>query len=184
MNKAGKKLSKLDRFLILEEILEALPDIRITALDRLWSDHTPILLHVTKSDFGPSLFKQYNSWLLRDGFDEQWHINVKNNDRNQKQEALNDLKNIDKRIDDGTANENDRDNRIKLIQVLDKLDNLEASDLNQKDHIKWDIEGDENSKFFHGMINHKRISQAITGIMHDGTWISDPSLTKDAFLNF
>ena len=38
--------------------------------------------------------------------------------------------------------------------------------------------------FFHGMINHKRRSQAITGIMHDVTWISDPSLTKDAFLNF
>ncbi|GJU68944.1 RNA-directed DNA polymerase, eukaryota, reverse transcriptase zinc-binding domain protein [Tanacetum coccineum] len=70
MNKAATKLSKLDRFLISEDILDALPDIRITALDRLWSDHTPILLHVSKSDFGPSPFKIYNSWLLRDDFDE------------------------------------------------------------------------------------------------------------------
>ncbi|GJT95773.1 RNA-directed DNA polymerase, eukaryota, reverse transcriptase zinc-binding domain protein [Tanacetum coccineum] len=37
--------------------------------DKLWSDHTPILLHVSKSDFGPTPFKFYNSWLLRDGFD-------------------------------------------------------------------------------------------------------------------
>ena len=70
MNKAGTKLSKLDRFLISEAVLEALPDIHITALDRLWSDHNPILLHVNKSDFGPTPFKLYNSWLLRDSFDD------------------------------------------------------------------------------------------------------------------
>ncbi|GJW61477.1 putative RNA-directed DNA polymerase, eukaryota, reverse transcriptase zinc-binding domain protein [Tanacetum coccineum] len=216
MNKAGTKLSKLDRFLISDDILEAIPDIRITALDRLWSDHTPILFHVEKSNFGPSPFKLYNSWLLRDGFDDlirsawssmenqsndrslmsheklrsikgsikQWHSNIKINDRNKRLEALNDLKVIDKKIDDGSANENDRENRIKLLQDIDNLDNLEAHDLIQKAHIKWDIEGDENSKFFHGIINQKRRSQSITGIMHDGTWITDPSQIKDAFLNF
>nr|GEV03186.1 RNA-directed DNA polymerase, eukaryota [Tanacetum cinerariifolium] len=36
MNKAGTKLSKLDRFLISDEVLEIVLDIRITALDRLW----------------------------------------------------------------------------------------------------------------------------------------------------
>ena len=186
----GDKNSKLDRFLISEEIVDALPDIRITALDRRWSDHTPILLHESKSDFGPSPFKLYNSWLLRDGFDDvikstwssmeanidgrnlksheklrylkasikQWHVNVRNNDRNKKQEAWNELKNIEKRIDDGTACEIDRDNRIKLLQVIDKFDNLEAHDLIQKAHIKWDIEGDDNSKFFHRLIKHKRRS--------------------------
>ncbi|GJS40030.1 RNA-directed DNA polymerase, eukaryota, reverse transcriptase zinc-binding domain protein [Tanacetum coccineum] len=66
----GTKLSKLDRFLISEDVIDLLPDIRITALDRIWSDHNPILLHVDKIDFGPSLFKLYNSWLLRDGFDD------------------------------------------------------------------------------------------------------------------
>ncbi|GJY09459.1 RNA-directed DNA polymerase, eukaryota, reverse transcriptase zinc-binding domain protein [Tanacetum coccineum] len=70
MNKAGSKLSKLDRLLISEDVIDLLPDIRITALDRIWSDHNPILLHVDKIDFGPSPFKLYNSWLLRDGFDD------------------------------------------------------------------------------------------------------------------
>ncbi|GKB82189.1 RNA-directed DNA polymerase, eukaryota [Tanacetum coccineum] len=56
MNKAGTKLSKLDRFLISEEVLEVLPDSRITALDRLLSDHTPLLFNVW-----PIPFKLYNS---------------------------------------------------------------------------------------------------------------------------
>ena len=70
MNKACTKLSKLDRFLISEDVIDSLPDIRITALDRIWSDHNPILLHVNRIDFCPSPFKLYNSWLLRDRFDE------------------------------------------------------------------------------------------------------------------
>ncbi|GKC35982.1 RNA-directed DNA polymerase, eukaryota, reverse transcriptase zinc-binding domain protein [Tanacetum coccineum] len=154
MNKAGTKLSKLDRFLISNDILEAIPDIHITALDRLWSDHTPILFHVKKSNFSPSPFKLYNSCLtvlmtLLDllGSIKQWHNNIKINDRNKRLEALNYLKFIDKKIDEGSANENDHENRIKLLQDIDNLDNLEA----------------------HGIINQKRRTQSITGIMHDGT---------------
>ncbi|GKB25356.1 DUF4219 domain-containing protein, partial [Tanacetum coccineum] len=70
MNKAGTKLSKLDRFLITEDILESLADICVTALDRSWSDHNPILLQCNKYDFGPIPFKLYHSWFLCDGFDE------------------------------------------------------------------------------------------------------------------
>ncbi|GKE87871.1 RNA-directed DNA polymerase, eukaryota, reverse transcriptase zinc-binding domain protein, partial [Tanacetum coccineum] len=39
MNKACTKLNKLDRFLISEDVIDLLPDIRITAIDRIWSDH-------------------------------------------------------------------------------------------------------------------------------------------------
>nr|GEU51878.1 RNA-directed DNA polymerase, eukaryota [Tanacetum cinerariifolium] len=70
VNKAGIKLSKLDRLLISEEVVEALPDVRVTAIDRMWSDHNPILLHVSKSKFGQATFKFLHSWLLRDSFDE------------------------------------------------------------------------------------------------------------------
>ncbi|PWA53948.1 RNA-directed DNA polymerase, eukaryota [Artemisia annua] len=84
MNKVGTKHSKLHHFLFSVEILEVLRDIRITSLDRTWSDHTHILLHVLKSDFGPNPFKFYNSWLLRDGFDEliksAWFTLETNND--------------------------------------------------------------------------------------------------------
>ncbi|GJS52639.1 hypothetical protein Tco_0626001 [Tanacetum coccineum] len=50
---------------------------------------------------------------------KQWHSNIKINDRNKRLEALNDLKAIDKKIDDGSANENDRENCIKLLQDID-----------------------------------------------------------------
>ncbi|GJW43854.1 RNA-directed DNA polymerase, eukaryota, reverse transcriptase zinc-binding domain protein [Tanacetum coccineum] len=97
INKAGTKLSKLDRFLISKEVDKALPDVCVTAIDHLWSDHNLILLHVRE---------------------------------------------------------------------------------------KWDIEGDEKSKFFHRLIKQKRRAQMIHGIMKVGVWISDPPQIKEEFLKF
>nr|GEX90243.1 RNA-directed DNA polymerase, eukaryota, reverse transcriptase zinc-binding domain protein [Tanacetum cinerariifolium] len=187
MNKTGTKLSKLDRFLISEGVMEDIPDIKVMAIERLWSDHSPVLLYGKKADFGPSSFKLYNSWLSRDGFDDivksmwdsmktgngsnkisshvklrklknaskKWQVDVRKIDRSQKCANLYEIHDIEKIIDDGSASISDREKRIKLLQDIDKLENLEALDLIQKSRIKWDIENDENSKFFHGIITAK-----------------------------
>ncbi|GJZ16483.1 RNA-directed DNA polymerase, eukaryota, reverse transcriptase zinc-binding domain protein [Tanacetum coccineum] len=52
MNKSGSKLSKLDRFLISNNVLLALSKLQVTVLDRVWSDHNPILLHCQNNNFG------------------------------------------------------------------------------------------------------------------------------------
>nr|GEX46475.1 RNA-directed DNA polymerase, eukaryota [Tanacetum cinerariifolium] len=41
--------------------------------------------------------------------------------------------------------------------------------------MKWAVEGDENSKFFHSIVNRKRANLTIKGIMVDGVWVDDPS---------
>nr|GEY37988.1 RNA-directed DNA polymerase, eukaryota, reverse transcriptase zinc-binding domain protein [Tanacetum cinerariifolium] len=216
MNKAGTKFSKLDRFLISEDVIDLLPDIRITALDRIWSDHNLILLHVDKIEFGPSPFKLYNSWLLRDGFDDliktewdsldsnnsgfpvkchekfrilkdkiqQWNNNNMTMKRNRKAAALEELSSIEKKIDEGSASPSETENRFNLLYELEIIDKFASMDLIQKAQVKWDIEGDENTKKFHGVINRKRRNQMINGIMVEGNWITDPSLIKDAFFNF
>ncbi|GJV39574.1 RNA-directed DNA polymerase, eukaryota, reverse transcriptase zinc-binding domain protein [Tanacetum coccineum] len=197
MNKVVTKLSKLDRFLILKNVIDLLLDIRITALDRIWSDHNPILHHVEKIDFGPSSFKLYISRLLRDGFDDiiksewelldsnntgflikchdkfrilkskirQWNNNNKSLDRNRKIEAIEELSSIEKKIDTGSATHSDTENRLKLLHELKDIDKFALMDLIQKARVKWDIEGDENSKLFHGLINQKWQNQMINGIM-------------------
>ncbi|GJY80071.1 putative RNA-directed DNA polymerase, eukaryota, reverse transcriptase zinc-binding domain protein [Tanacetum coccineum] len=73
---------------------------------------------------------------------------------------------------------------LVLGTKLDNIDKLESMDLLQKDRIRWDVEGDENFKFFHGIINSKRHTQTIQGILHEGVWISDPSAINMDFINF
>ncbi|GJZ60787.1 RNA-directed DNA polymerase, eukaryota, reverse transcriptase zinc-binding domain protein, partial [Tanacetum coccineum] len=194
--------------------IELLPkrDIRITALDRIWSDHNHILLHVDKIDFGPSPFKLYNSWLLRDGFDDliksewdsldsnnfgfpikchekfrilkakirQWNNNNKTMERNRKATALEELSSIEKKIDEGSASPSDTENRLNLLHELENIDKFASMDLIQKARVKWDIERDENTKFFHGLINQKRRNQMINGIMVEGNWITDGVVEGEA----
>ncbi|GKB31152.1 RNA-directed DNA polymerase, eukaryota [Tanacetum coccineum] len=54
----------------------------------------------------------------------------------------------------------------------------------QKAKVKWEVEADENSKFFHGIINRKRHQLAINGIMKEGTWITYPNDIKGVFFKF
>ncbi|GKC88459.1 hypothetical protein Tco_1149108 [Tanacetum coccineum] len=63
----------------------------------------------------------------------------------------------------------DLKSHLKLwIQELEDLEKLESMDLVQKSSVKWEVEGDENLKFFHGLINFIRKSQMVQGIMLDG----------------
>ncbi|GKB23442.1 hypothetical protein Tco_0862843 [Tanacetum coccineum] len=60
---------------------------------------------------------------------------------------------------------------------------MEAKDNIQKSKIKWAIEGDENLKFFHGIINKKRSQMSIHGVFIDGDLKTDPDVVKDAFID-
>ncbi|GJW06190.1 RNA-directed DNA polymerase, eukaryota, reverse transcriptase zinc-binding domain protein [Tanacetum coccineum] len=53
----------------LVELPMGLKTLQVTVLDRVWSDHNPILLHCQKNDFGPTPFKVYHSWFERCDFD-------------------------------------------------------------------------------------------------------------------
>ncbi|GJT93547.1 RNA-directed DNA polymerase, eukaryota [Tanacetum coccineum] len=57
------KMSKLDRFLMSNGLLSAFPLISAICLDRHLSDHRPILLKEVFSDFDPTPFRFYHSWL-------------------------------------------------------------------------------------------------------------------------
>ncbi|GJY66108.1 hypothetical protein Tco_0468346 [Tanacetum coccineum] len=64
--------------------------------------------------------------------------------------------------------------RSELLKQYHDIHSVETRESIQKAKIKWAVEGDENSKFFHGMINRKRANLAVKGVMIDGEWVDDP----------
>nr|GEV36347.1 RNA-directed DNA polymerase, eukaryota, reverse transcriptase zinc-binding domain protein [Tanacetum cinerariifolium] len=83
-----------------------------------------------------------------------------------------DLHDLEIVIDQGNATDDilyKRMEIIKDIQEAEKVDNLEVA---QKAKIKWAIEGDENTKFYHGILNMKRNQLGIRGVLKDGIDIS------------
>nr|GFB43178.1 RNA-directed DNA polymerase, eukaryota [Tanacetum cinerariifolium] len=67
---SASKMSKLDRFLVSDGILSSFPNISAVCLERHLSDHRPIILREKSTDFGPSPFRFYHSWLSISGFEQ------------------------------------------------------------------------------------------------------------------
>ncbi|GKB67208.1 hypothetical protein Tco_0928620 [Tanacetum coccineum] len=49
----------------------------------------------------------------------------------------------------------EKEERVKLLKERDDIQRLEDMDLVQKARVKWNVEGDENRKFFHGILKQK-----------------------------
>nr|GEY97917.1 RNA-directed DNA polymerase, eukaryota [Tanacetum cinerariifolium] len=106
----------------------------------------------------------------------KWNSSYKVNLKSRKNVLKMELNDIDAIIDKGEGiddHEQRRQEVIKSFQDMEKIANLEVV---QKAKIKWVIEGDENSKYYHGVLNKKRGRLAIRGVLVDGNWIEAPNL--------
>ncbi|GJR30236.1 hypothetical protein Tco_1106468 [Tanacetum coccineum] len=91
------------------------------------------------------------------------------------------LNRIDADIDKGLASDIIINRRMEVIKSIQYLDKIHVMDLAQKAKVKWAIEGDENSRYFHGVLNKKRSQSNIRGIMVDGKWQDNPKVVKSEF---
>nr|GEZ36427.1 RNA-directed DNA polymerase, eukaryota [Tanacetum cinerariifolium] len=73
--------------------------------------------------------------------------------------------------------------RLEVLNSIQHLDKIKAMDVAQKAKIKWVIEGDENTRYFHGVLNKKRSQLNIRGIMVDGKWTEKSNNVKLEFLH-
>ncbi|GJU40223.1 RNA-directed DNA polymerase, eukaryota [Tanacetum coccineum] len=93
------------------------------------------------------------------------------------------LRSCDEVIDKGDCSNEVVHKRTEILNKIHQVNNIQASEIAQKAKIKWAIEGDENVKFFHGMLNKKRNQSNIRGIMVNGTWVDDPVQVKREFFD-
>ncbi|GJR29057.1 RNA-directed DNA polymerase, eukaryota [Tanacetum coccineum] len=183
-HKSGQKMSRLDRFLISEGLLGTCPNISAITLDRYLSDHRPILLREVCVDYGPIPFRIFLKKLkcLKEKI-RGWAKEKKESSKSQKTKLKGMLANLDTLIDNKCVDQEVINNRSQVIQSLFELEKIESLEIAQKVKIKWSIEGDENSNFFHGILNKKRNKLAIRGILKNGEWIDSPYMVKNEFFS-
>ncbi|XP_071740088.1 uncharacterized protein [Rutidosis leptorrhynchoides] len=202
------KFSKLDRFLVSDDILKIWLNISSKNLDRDLSDHCPIILHNTYVDSGPKPIRVFNTWLDLKDTDNiikmAWSIPVidnrpdcifRNKLKNFKMELRKhstQLDNLDIQIHNHLKAANDWEKieetrpvteteRLKWVEekmLHIKKEKKKTKMLKQKSRIKWALEGDENSKYFHNFIKRRANKNNIHGISINGTWTEDPHLIK------
>ena len=83
------------------------------------------------------------------------------------------LTEIDNIIDQGLVSSEVLAERNDIRGQLGKFERNEMLDLAQKAKVKWSIEGDENTKFYHGVLKRKRSITGIKGVKVDGEWVTE-----------
>ncbi|GJW01024.1 RNA-directed DNA polymerase, eukaryota [Tanacetum coccineum] len=154
-------------------------------LDRFLSDHRPILLRESTHDYGPIPFWFFHYWLEMEGFEnfvnEVWREAPVDNSN----AMINMMNNCDLEmiIDKGDASSDTLHKRAEVVKSIQEVDKLCAMEASQKAKIKWAIEGDEKSKYYHGILNKKRNQLSIRGVLVEGDWVENPNMVKNEFLN-
>nr|GEV87344.1 RNA-directed DNA polymerase, eukaryota [Tanacetum cinerariifolium] len=99
------------------------------------------------------------------------HISSSRVEMKQLQEELNWL---DTEIESGKVTDVTSSKRMEVINSMHNINKTHAIESLQKAKIKWLVEGNENSHFFHGILNKRRKQMSIRGVMKDGVWLDKP----------
>nr|GFA54174.1 RNA-directed DNA polymerase, eukaryota, reverse transcriptase zinc-binding domain protein [Tanacetum cinerariifolium] len=131
---------------------------------------------ISNSDsIGPGRFKKVNGFdklVMNSWYDAPSHGN---------NAILSFMSKIDAEIDNGNGNADIVARRLVIINELQCISKSQVAETAQKIKIRWCVEGDENSKFFHGMLNKKRSQSNIRGVLINGKWTDDPVKFKGEF---
>ncbi|XP_022040592.1 uncharacterized protein LOC110943144 [Helianthus annuus] len=87
------------------------------------------------------------------------------------------LKFLKNRIKEWVVNEKKRVEGV-YEEVKKEIGNLE------KARVRWALEGDENSSFFHGIMSANTSINRLNGILLDGNWETSPPVNKDIAFDF
>lgn len=80
------------------------------------------------------------------------------------------------------------EDELKVLHIgrlkIKEFERTKIMDLKQKARVKWAVEGDENSQFFHGHINNRNRRSRINGLTINGKWTTEVSQIKEEVFRF
>ncbi|XP_021975318.1 uncharacterized protein LOC110870445 [Helianthus annuus] len=94
------------------------------------------------------------------------------------------LENLELQAEERTLSSSELENRAECKKFIMEMDRVKVMDMKQRSRVKWAVDGDENTAFFHNILNANQSSSRINGLMTNGIWVTDPPLIKDSIYSF
>ncbi|XP_021990744.1 uncharacterized protein LOC110887361 [Helianthus annuus] len=211
----GKKLSKLDRFLVCSDFFIKWPSACVRVLASQFSDHCPILLELVDLKFGPKPFRVYNSWIGKPGYEDAvkealvgfdsfdpsdscltakfariraqlkiWRDKFLAKESELEKTALAELETLESDMENRELSEDEEWSLVENKNLIKETEIRRNLDIKQRARLRWAVDGDENSKFFHALVNNRKIVNAIHGLSIDGVWCTKSAKIKHKVLSF
>ncbi|KAM0041794.1 putative RNA-directed DNA polymerase [Helianthus debilis subsp. tardiflorus] len=115
---------------------------------------------------------------------KKWRESVVLKNDKEKSRLENNIIRLELKAESGPLSDSERLERIDAKKRIMELNSVKRIDLIQKARVKWDVDGDENSKFFHGLVNSNIARTRINGLSIDGQWVNEPTRIKEEVVNF
>ncbi|GJY51583.1 RNA-directed DNA polymerase, eukaryota [Tanacetum coccineum] len=109
-----------------------------------------------------------------------WMSNKLKAQKQFKNELLHSLIEWDNKAECGLLDAFDIDKREEWLVELYTLEQMERDDLKQISRVRWAIEGDENTRFFHSLLRNKYANFYVKGIFVNEVWCESPNGIKHA----
>ncbi|XP_019227829.1 PREDICTED: uncharacterized protein LOC109209105 [Nicotiana attenuata] len=206
---------RLDRVLVNQEWMNNYDSTNVNHLIRTCSDHSPLLTIAKNTlQPTIKYFRFLDFWTNENGFKEvvkqawdievhgspmwKFHLKLKNTCRCLSHwsktsigNIFDNVKDLEKKMDDleqKTITNNTDINRAELNRInalLIRAYKTEESIWKQKSGIKWFVEGEVNTKFFHSIVKGRRKRLALKKIrLSDGTWIEGDERIANEAISF
>lgn len=109
---------------------------------------------------------------------KDWMYEVKRRQNEQIVVAKGKVSDYEALMENRILTEQELNHELECRMLLNKLESDRVMDLKQQARIKWAVEGDENSAFFHGFIKNRICKSRINGLVIDNEWCTIPGRIK------
>ncbi|XP_071731598.1 uncharacterized protein [Rutidosis leptorrhynchoides] len=86
---------------------------------------------------------------------------------------------LELKAENGIINEVERNQWLNARKEWFQKEKIKVNMLKQKARVRWILEGDENSRYFHSVIKRGYNKNNIRGLLINGVWCEDPLAIKD-----
>ncbi|KAJ0533178.1 hypothetical protein HanIR_Chr09g0405421 [Helianthus annuus] len=115
---------------------------------------------------------------------KEWRDGLRRKEGEEEEKARLELENLEVEMEYRDLTEEEEWVRLECKKRLLVAEFNKAKDLKQRSRVRWAMDGEDNTKFFHGLINKRKASNAILGLLENDVLVSKPRKVKRMVYNF